>query len=289
MSVAFGSLVLPNEPWPDLVARWRRLEDGGVDSIWSCDHFTNPHTPGQPWFEGWTSLAGLAAATQRVRIGLLVGAIASRSPALYAKEAQTVDHMSGGRLVLGLGAGGAPTDQPMWGLDDWSPAERAARFVEYVEVVDRLVREDEVTYEGRYYRTTGALMRPGFVQRPRPPLLLAAHGPKTMEAVARHADVWNTYGPTLAAATANSERLDEACARVGRDPADIKRSVLVGLMEETGWTSTAQFEELVGRWVEQGFDEVVFYDPPYARDGVPKAPPGAVDDVLADVLPRFRR
>src|SRR6185369_15596075 len=112
--------VLPNEPWADLVARWRRLEDGGLDSVWSCDHFTNPHRPGQPWFEGWSSLMGLAASTSRVRVGLLVGAIVSLSPTLLAKQAQSVDHASGGRLDVGLGAGGAPTDQPMWGVEPWS-------------------------------------------------------------------------------------------------------------------------------------------------------------------------
>ena len=283
-----GTLVLPNEPWPDLVARWRMLEDGGVDSIWSCDHFTNPHCPGEPWFEAWTGLAGLAASTNRVRIGLLVGAIASRSPVLFAKEALTVDHLSGGRLEIGLGAGGAPTDQPMWGVEEWSPSERVERFVEYVEVVDRLSREDEVTYHGTWYQTAGAVTAPGFVQRPRPPFVLAAHSPRTLGVAARFADTWNTYGPTLTAARANGERLDGACMKIGRDPATIRRAVLLGLSAGTSWTSQSHFEDLVHEWFDAGFTDIVFYDPPYGREGVPVASPDAIHELLSTSLPRLR-
>ena len=287
-AVRFGVLVLPNEPWPDLVARWRRLEAAGVDSIWSCDHFTNPHKPGEPWFEGWTGLAALAAATTRVRVGLLVGAIVSRTPTLLAKQAQAVDHISGGRLEIALGAGGAPTDQAMWGVDDWTPRERAERFVEYVELVDRLTTEDDVTFEGRWYSATGALMAPGFVQRPRPPLVLAAHGPRTLAVTASHADTWNAFGPTLADGRALSQQLDAACEAIGRDPADIRRSVLLGLTDGTAWTSAAQLEDRVREWHAAGFREFVFYDPPYARAGVPCAAPETVDAVLHESLPRLR-
>jgi alkanesulfonate monooxygenase SsuD/methylene tetrahydromethanopterin reductase-like flavin-dependent oxidoreductase (luciferase family) len=283
-----GTLVLPNEPWSDLVARWQRLEDGGIDSIWSCDHFTNPHRPGQPWFEASTSLAGLAATTSRVRIGLLVGAIVSRSPTLFAKEAQTIDHLSGGRLEIGLGAGGAPSDQPMWGVEEWSPRHRAERFAEYVELVDRLAREDDVTYDGAWYRTKGASTAPGFVQRPRPPMVLAAHGPATLQVAARFADTWNTYGPTLEEARATSERLDDACIAIGRDPGDIRRSVLVGLLGGTAWTSASQFEDVVHQWFDAGFTEVVFYDPPYGRADVPISSPEVVDELLSVSLPRLR-
>jgi alkanesulfonate monooxygenase SsuD/methylene tetrahydromethanopterin reductase-like flavin-dependent oxidoreductase (luciferase family) len=271
------------------VARWRRLEDGGVDSIWSCDHFTNPHRPGQPWFEASTSLAGLAATTNRVRIGLLVGAIVSRSPVLFAKEAQTIDHLSGGRLEIGLGAGGAPTDQPMWGVDEWSPRERTERFAEYVEVVDRLSRDEVVTYAGSWYRTTGANTSPGFVQRPRPPFVLAAHGPGTLKVAARFADTWNTYGPTLDAARESSERLDVACAEIGRDPTDIRRAALMGLLEGTSWTSASHFEDLVHEWFDAGFTEIVFYDPPYGRAEVPVASPDAIEELLSESLERLRR
>ncbi len=285
----FGALTLPNEPWPDLVARWQRLEDGGLDSVWSCDHFTNPHRPGAPWFEGWAGLAALAAATSRVRVGLLVGAIVSRSPTLFARQAQTVDHISGGRLELGLGAGGAPTDQPMWGVEAWSDGERAARFAEYVELVERLAREDDVTFDGRWYRTEGALMSPGFVQQPAPPFVLAAHGARTLAVAARFASTWNTFGPTLPAAAANGERLVEACHAIGRNPGTIRWSVLLGLVDGTAWTSAAEFADVVAAWWAAGFREFVFYDPPYARAGVRVAGPAVIDELLGSTIPDLRR
>jgi alkanesulfonate monooxygenase SsuD/methylene tetrahydromethanopterin reductase-like flavin-dependent oxidoreductase (luciferase family) len=284
----FGVLTLPNEPWSSLTARWRRLEDGGVDALYSCDHFTNPYEPQQPWFEGWTSLTGLAAATTRVRVGLLVGAIVSRSPQMLVKQAQTVDHMTGGRLVIGLGAGGQPHDQAMWGVDEWSPADRAARFVEYVDMLEVLTREADVSYAGRWYRTTGALMTTGWVQRPRPPLLLAAHGAKTLSSVALHADIWNTYGPTLDDARRARERLWSQCEKIGRDPQTIRCSVLLGIIEGTSWTTPAQFEDVIAAWHAEGFRDFVFYDPPYARAGVPVAPASATDEILESSLPTLR-
>jgi alkanesulfonate monooxygenase SsuD/methylene tetrahydromethanopterin reductase-like flavin-dependent oxidoreductase (luciferase family) len=285
----FGALVLPNEPWGDLEARWRRLEGAGLDTLWSCDHFTNPHRPGQPWFEGWSTLVGMAAVTTRVRIGLLVGAIVSRPPTLFAKQAQAVDHASGGRLEVGLGAGGAPTDQPMWGVDPWSPAERADRFAEYVELVDRLLRSETVTHAGRWYATEGAEMAPGTVQRPRPPIVLAAHGPKTLATAAAFADTWNTFGPSLEDARRSAQALDAACDAIGRDPATIRRSALIGLTEGTAWTSALEFEGIVHDWAASGFTDFVFYDPPYARAGVPVAEPNVLDELVADVIPRLRR
>jgi Coenzyme F420-dependent N5,N10-methylene tetrahydromethanopterin reductase and related flavin-dependent oxidoreductases len=285
----FDAIVLPNEPWPDLVGRWRRLEVGGLDGIWSCDHFTNPHRPGQPWFEGATSLMGLALTTERVRIGLLVGAITSRHPTLFAQEAKTIDHASRGRLDIGIGAGGAPTDPPMWGVDDWPPAERSGRFAEYVEMVDLLAREAVVTYDGQWYATKGAVMDPRFVQEPRPPFLIAAHGARTLDVAARYADNWNTFGPTLAEARRSSERLDGACIRNGRDPSEIRRSALIGLIGDTAWTTANEFAGLVRRWYDGGFTHFIFYDPPYSRQGVPHAEPSVVDQLLTHTIPRLRQ
>jgi alkanesulfonate monooxygenase SsuD/methylene tetrahydromethanopterin reductase-like flavin-dependent oxidoreductase (luciferase family) len=286
--VTFGALVLPDEPWADLVERWRRLDRGGLDAVWSCDHFTDPHLPGRPWFEGSISLAGLAQATERARIGLLVGAIASRPPTLLAKQAQAIDHLSDGRLVVGLGAGGAPTDQRMWGVEEWSPAERAGRFGEYVEVVDRLLRDDDVNVDGRWYRTHGARTAPGCVQRPRPPLLLAAHGPATLRVAARFADIWNTFGPTFEDAVASSGRLDAVCDDVGRERQEITRSVLLGIRDSTAWETAKEFADLVRRFHEAGFTDVVFYDPPYGGSGLRTASPSTVDELLEETIPGLR-
>lgn len=288
-AVSFGAIVLPNEPWDSLVERWTQLDEGGLDTVWSCDHFTNPHQPGVPWFEGWISLAGLAQATTRVRVGLLVGAIVSRPPTLLAKQAQAVDHLSAGRLIVGLGAGGAPTDQGMWGVEEWGTAERAGRFAEYVELVDLLMDDEVVDFRGRWYRTDGATMSPGFVQAPRPPILLAAHGAKSVRVTARHADIWNTLGPTLDEAARTSSALDEACHQEGRDPAEIRRSVLFGIREDTAWRDAKQFADLVRRWHDAGFRDFLFYDPPYTGSGLGTAPPQTIAELLEDTIPGLRR
>ena len=286
--MTFGALVLPNEPWAALVERWERLDRGGLDSVWSCDHFTNPHRPGEPWFEGSISLTGLAHATSRARIGLLVGAPASRPPTLFAKQAQAIDHLSGGRLTVGLGAGGAPTDQAMWGLPTWTAAERVSRFGEYVELVDHLLRRDDVEFAGRWYRTEQARTAPGCVQTPRPPFLLAAHGPTSLRIAARFADIWNTFGPTLDAAKHSSDVLDALCGDAGRDPREIRRSVLFGIRADTGWRTAPEFAGLVRAWHEAGFRDFLFYDPPYAGTGVPTAPPDVVDELLESTIPELR-
>jgi alkanesulfonate monooxygenase SsuD/methylene tetrahydromethanopterin reductase-like flavin-dependent oxidoreductase (luciferase family) len=176
----------------------------------------------------------------------------------------------------------------MWGVEDWSARERAERFAEYVELVDRLARDDDVTYDGAWYRTTGATTAPGFVQRPRPPIVLAAHSPGTLRVAARFADTWNTYGPTLEEAQITSRRLDDACLETGRDPSEIRRSVLLGLLDGTAWTSASHFEDVVHQWFDAGFTDVVFYDPPYARADVPLAPSDAIDELLCTILPRLR-
>jgi alkanesulfonate monooxygenase SsuD/methylene tetrahydromethanopterin reductase-like flavin-dependent oxidoreductase (luciferase family) len=177
----------------------------------------------------------------------------------------------------------------MWGVDDWGPSERAARFAEYVELVDRLARGELVTSDGLWYSTQGAVMAPGFVQKPRPPLVIAAHGARSLDVAARYADNWNTYGPTLAEAGKSSARLDEACTRIGRDPHELRRSALLGLAGDSAWTTAKEFETLVRRWCDAGFTHFIFYDPPYAREGVPRADPRVVDELLADAIPRLRQ
>src|SRR5438045_6611008 len=124
------------------------FDDLGFHSVWDCDHFVQPSRPTGPYFEAWTLLAGLAAVTSRIRIGVLVSSNTFRHPALLAKQAVTVDHLSNGRLELGLGAGWFEAEHRMFGIDFPDPAERVARFREAVEVIDQLLRNDETTYHG---------------------------------------------------------------------------------------------------------------------------------------------
>src|SRR5438067_3207543 len=164
----FGICIDQNLPWTTTVERWQLIEALGFDSIWNCDHLIQPSRPDGPYFEGWTQLAGLAAVTKRARIGVLVSSNTFRHPALLAKEAATVDHISNGRLEVGLGAGWYVPEHEKFGLEFGSPAMLVGRFREAVEIVDRLLRQDVTTYEGKHYQLREAPFRPPPVQKPRP-------------------------------------------------------------------------------------------------------------------------
>ena len=151
-SLRFGAVLPGSLPWAELVGHARALEGLGLDSVWLPDHVANPVAADGPQLEPMVALAGLAGQTGRVRLGALVLCTAFRNPVMLTKEAATLDHVAGGRLELGLGAGYDPhgNDHRMLGLLDWPAAERVARFAEATELIDRLLRGESVTYEGRY-------------------------------------------------------------------------------------------------------------------------------------------
>lgn len=269
-------------PWDEIVDQWRRFEAAGFDSIWGIDHFQRPTNPSDPLFEAWTGLAALAALTSRVRIGILVSSNTFRHPALLAKEAVTVDHISHGRLELGLGAGGFETEHGTWGIDYPEPKARVDRLVEAVELIDQLLRNDITTFAGAHYQVTNAPFRPGPVQTPRPPLTLGAHGPRMLAVVAKHADRWNSYG-TVEEMRARNQAIDRACAAIGRDPGAIIRS-LYARPQATGldpWASVDGFREMVARYQEAGVDEFIL-EPPRDDQWT------TMERIAADVLPRLR-
>src|SRR5581483_672381 len=160
-----------NLPWATLVERWRLVEALGFDSIWDFAHLNQPSRPEGPYFEAWSVLAGLAVHTERVRIGVLVSCNTFRHPSVLAKQAITVDHMSNGRLDVGLGAGWFVPEHEAYGIDFPGPGARVARFREAVEVVDRLLSQERTTYEGAHYRLRDAICLPRPIQQPRPPLM----------------------------------------------------------------------------------------------------------------------
>src|SRR5438067_355856 len=143
-----------------MVERWKTFDDLGFHSVWDCDHFVQPSRPTGPYFEAWTLLAGLAAVTSHIRIGVLVSSNTFRHPALLAKQAITLDHISNGRLDFGFGAGWYEPEHEMFGLDMPPAAERVDRFKEAVEVVDTLLRNEVSTYSGRFYTLNDAPSRP---------------------------------------------------------------------------------------------------------------------------------
>lgn len=285
----FGIITLPNLAWPTLAERWRRVEALGFDSVWNTDHYLNPHQPEEPWFEGWTSLAALAACTTRIRVGVLVTCVTFRNPALLAKEALTVDHVSNGRLELGLGAGYSELEHRMMGIRFPPRGERVARFREVVEIVDALLRNDLTTHRGQHYAVTEALMRPAPIQRPRPPLTLAGSGPRMLEVIAAYADTWNCSG-SPGEMRARNGFLDEQCAVISRDPGHIRRSLLFSRSLDPEyariWESPDRFQEVVGRYREAGVSEFIFYWPRPGPDQTRLV--RGLERIASDVIPTLR-
>src|SRR5438552_3535318 len=198
-TLRFGIITLQNAPWPTMVERWQHIESLNFDSLWVADHFANSYVPEQAWYDGWTLLAGLATQTTRIRLGALVTNFPLHNPAILARRAMTLDHISGGRLNMGLGTG-LPGDvsYQMTGIEDYAPQERVARFREVVEIIDAMMCNETTTYEGKYYQIKGARGNPTLIQQPRPPFTIAALGPAMLRIAARYADTWNTYpGPRV--------------------------------------------------------------------------------------------
>jgi F420-dependent oxidoreductase-like protein len=280
--VRFGIVTDQNLPWPTLVERWRLFETLGFDSVWDCDHFIQPSRPTGPYFEAWTLLAALAAVTERIRIGVLVSCNTFRHPSLLAKQAVTVDHVSNGRLELGLGAGWYEPEHPMFGIPFPPTSELVGRFQEAVQLVDRVLRNDTTTYAGRFYQVKEAPTRPKPVQQPRPPLVLAAHKPKMLRIVAEYANTWNSFG-TVDEMRERNAILDEHCAALGRDPRSIVRSLYgwAAMMPSDPWASVDAFREMVGRYAEAGVDEFLIDQPRPEQQAV-------LERVAAEVLPSLR-
>jgi len=203
-SVRFQILTLPGRPWNEYRAQVLHVEDLGFDVAAVPDHFCDWANPPAPWLECWTLMAALAVETSSIRLSTNVSQIPLRNPGVLAHQAVTVDHISGGRLELGVGTG--LTIDPgteMIGLANWSNAERASRFGEYIELLGLLLSQDVTTYEGEYYNADQAVMNPSSLQSPRIPLVAAALGPRMMHHTARLADGWNTmsFSPEVDSAT----------------------------------------------------------------------------------------
>lgn len=278
-----GALTLPNVPWDELVSRWRLLDALGLDSIWVADHLGNPYAPEQPWFEAWACLATMAQVTSRARIGTLVSPITFRNPAVLARAAVTVDHASGGRAELALGAGGSAFDHGLAEIDDWNTKERETRFEAFVARLTSLLADEA--------------LQPRPVQE-RIPLTLGGNGERVLRLAARHADRWNTYGGKrlsaeegLRVARERNERLTAYCEELGRDPASLRRSALIGysFVAETPFRDEAAFVDFVRRWRDAGFDELIVYYPPGFGAPEGSAGEGMFERAVRELLPALAR
>lgn len=275
----FQVLTLPSSDWTVYRDQIKRIEGLGFDIAAVPDHFCDWANPPAPWLEAWTAMAGLAAETSTIRLATCVTQIPLRNPGVLAHQAVTTDHISGGRVELGIGTGiGIDPSLEMIGMDNWSNVERVARFAEYIELLGLLLSQTETTYDGEYYQAKGAVMNPNSVQQPRIPITAAALAPKMMGLTARFADVWNLmsfdpdFGVQLAEAKAKAEQMDELCAAAGRDPSSLRRSF--NIYDATARTQGGQLRyyddpdllaSLVTELVGLGFTDIGLYYPSLDR------------------------
>ena len=280
--LTFGIQTMPDTPWPDLRDTWSRYEDLGWDSLWLPDHLMPPGGQPGPFFEGWTALAALAATTQRARIGMLVSSNTFRHPGVLAKMAVTVDHISNGRVTLGIGAGWFVAEHEAFGLELPDVGERVSRYGEALALLDQFLRNDTTTFEGTHYHLKDAPNRPPPVQA-RLPIMVGAHGTRTITLAAKHAGIWNSRG-TVEEMRERSDLLTAAAEKAGRDPDDIVRSAyyIASRTDFRPWASTDAFVEWVERYRAIGFTDFIFEEPPPDRADLAAR-------IAEEVLPALRR
>jgi alkanesulfonate monooxygenase SsuD/methylene tetrahydromethanopterin reductase-like flavin-dependent oxidoreductase (luciferase family) len=304
----FATELPADEPrWPDLLTLARQAEAAGCDALWLVDHLlvrwaavraqyggdVEPALAAAPkvgFGECWSLLAALAATTERVALGTLVTCTGYRNPALLAKMADTVDEISGGRLILGLGAGDLEEEHHAFGMR-WD--HRVSRFAEALEIVHPLLRRGRVDFAGTYYVARDCELRPRGPRPNGPPLLIGAlgHGPRMLDLVARYADTWNGWlvggrsHPDVVPPLRDA--VDAACRAVGRDPATLGRTLTVGVAfgGRTIWGaepvtgSPAEIAATFRAFAQEGIDRLQVWLNPMTAEGVERL--GAVVELVA--------
>jgi F420-dependent oxidoreductase-like protein len=272
----FGLKLSQHAPIDDYRYAWQVADDAGFEHCWVMDHFATigGATDGEI-FEAWTMQAAMAVATTRTRVGCMVTGNTYRHPGELAKMAVTVDHLSGGRLEFGIGAGWAEFEHKMFGLELGRPGKRLDRLEEACQIVRSLWTEPRTTFAGRHYTITDAVAQPKPVQE-RVPLWIGGSGRRrTLRIVAKYADAWNAVADTAEAFRNLSEVLAAHCADVGRDPREVRRTVQLRL-QPTDDESIRMIED----YVRAGADDVI----------IVAIAPGARADVdrVAGLLGRLR-
>jgi len=276
--------------WQDILALAQQAEAMGFDSVSLGDHLIFDMEEGLAGlWDSWSALAGLAASTSRVTLSLVVACTAYRNPALIAKMADTVDEMSNGRLILGLGAGWHEPEYRQFGF----PFDhRASRFEEALTIIAGLLRDGYVDFEGRFYQARGCVLRPRGPRPQGPPIMVGAKGPRMMRITARYADIWNRdFSPDSAVADlpAWQAKVDAACAEVGRDPTSLERTAAVWVdlpgspgREEWGALggSMDDITEALLAFADEGFTHLYIWPEPLTLAGI---------DALAPVLEVLHR
>ena len=269
-----GIVILPEASWRETGPRWRAAEELGFDHAWTYDHLVWAGLQESPWFAAVPTLAAAAGVTSRIGLGTFVSSPNYRHPYTFARDVLTLDDLSGGRFLCGLGTGG-DLDSRILG-EEHGLGERVARFHEFVPLLDRLLREDHVHHAGEWYTTADARTLPA-PARHRVPLLVAANGPRSLRLAARLADGWVTTGSAAGDVDLDgwfdhvgvlAERYAEACAAEGREPG--RRVLSLDSSPRFSLESADLHAEMSGRAAALGFTDVVTHWPrpegPYAGD-----------------------
>jgi F420-dependent oxidoreductase-like protein len=250
--------------WHEMLSLWREIDTLGYDTAWVFDHFLPIFSdPTGPCLEGWTALAALAMATSNVRIGSMVTGNTYRHPAVLAKMATTLDIISGGRLIFGIGAGWFELEHQEYGIAFHTTGARLRRLDEALDTIKLLWTEERASYRGKYFRLHNASFNPKPVQCPHPPILIGASGENVaLGIVAKHAQMWNSFG-TPDVFRRKIARLEEHCRNIGRDPANIEKSVL---LEGTLPLSDARLQ--IDEYAAVGVTHIIFSVTPADREWV---------------------
>ncbi|KUL40415.1 luciferase [Streptomyces sp. NRRL F-4489] len=288
-----STVILPVRRWSEGGKEaWQRAEQLGFHAAYTYDHLSWRSFRDQTWFGALPTLTAAATATSRMRLGTLVTSPNFRHPVTLAKELISLDDISEGRITLGIGAGGNGFDASALGQEPWSPRERADRFAEFTTLLDRLLTQDAVSYEGTHYSADEVRNIPGCVQRPRLPFAVAATGPRGLRLAARLGQAWVTTGdPKVAqgegtpaesreAIRRQIEGLEKACADQGRDAAELQKIMLTGFTPDRPLDSVDAFVDFAGRHAELGIDELVIHWP--IADSVFAADPAVFERIATE-------
>ena len=269
----------PERPPSEVIDLARVADRDGWHCLWYADHYM-PNSGSEDVLPGnvhecWSMLPAIAAVTDRLRIGSLVAPTSVHHPAVLANRAATIDHISEGRLVLGIGAGWQINEHHAYGIDLEAPGTRVSRFEEAIQVIRSLLSEDRTDFRGDFYDITDAPANPKPVQTPLP-ILVGTGSPRMLRITARHADEWNTWGaPDMAGGAL--EKLHTACEQVDRDPATLWKSTQAlvfmtdnaelaenikggDMGERSILGSNEQLVDEIGRYAELGIDELIVPD-----------------------------
>jgi alkanesulfonate monooxygenase SsuD/methylene tetrahydromethanopterin reductase-like flavin-dependent oxidoreductase (luciferase family) len=263
-----GVVILPQFELARTQHRWRAVEEMGFAHGWTYDHLAGRDLADEPWLGTIPTLTAATLATTSLRLGTWVVSPNYRHPVPLAKDLMTLDRFSGGRILAGIGAGGLGWDATVLGNDPLPPKDRSARFVEFVQLTDLLLRQSETTWRGTWYSAIQARMHPGCVQRPRLPLIVASNGPRGIQFAAEIGDGWATTGPTgnpdwWAGLTHQMALFQEASAS-----RQLSSYLSVDSGPEFSLTSTETFFEVAGRAAELGFTDILVHWPRHSKQYV---------------------